>query len=151
MIAPREGKTITLNVTPAGSASSRPPQDLHFFSEDGLIAYDQPQPIKPDGRGGFTLALPVSQEGPANATKLLGVLTSENGWTTDSTLRGLKVDVAISGQHSAVSTQPSNSASSGPTGSVSQPSTLNPQLPPTAQPPPAAGSLLGTLLFAFVG
>jgi len=87
-----ESKVVTLTVTPE-STPGPVPQKLHFFSEDGLIAYDAPQVVKDDGKGGFVLTLAVSPDGPPNPGRLVGVLTSENGWRPDGSLPGLRVDV----------------------------------------------------------
>jgi thiol:disulfide interchange protein/DsbC/DsbD-like thiol-disulfide interchange protein len=129
--ASRQGKSVTLTVSPT-SAVTHAPTELRFFAEDGLIAYDQPQPTKSDGRGGFLLTLPVAAEGPQNATRLLGVLTSENGWLADGSLRGLKVDAAFS----AGATPSAESATAATSGSSSAGS---------------KATLASTLLFAFIG
>ncbi|HVU25653.1 MAG TPA: protein-disulfide reductase DsbD domain-containing protein [Opitutus sp.] len=145
--ASRDSKSVTLTVQPvAPPASGQPadsanntrghPSDLHFFSDDNLVAYELPQTVVPTDAGGFVLTLPISPDGPQDAKTLHGVVTSESGWQPDGTLRGLRIDAAFTDQQSAVS---SSSA-----GSVSQPSTLN------SQPQQGAG-LLGTLLLALVG
>ena len=126
--ASRATKTITLLVTPL-SPSGSTPKDLRFFSDDSLVAYELPQVVKPDGRGGFTLALPVSTDGPPDAKKLLGVLTSESGWLAGGALRGLRVEAEFSTPLSASAT----------------PSFVTPS------PSPASGTLAGTLLLALVG
>lgn len=92
--ATRSGKAVTLTVTPTG-AGGHAPSNVHFFSEDGLIGYDLPQTVKPDGRGGFVLALQVAPEGDANAQKLVGVVTSDNGWLPGGKLRGLLVSTEL--------------------------------------------------------
>jgi thiol:disulfide interchange protein len=94
--ATRSGKTIALTIAAAGSGSSaaHAPKDLHFFADDLLIAYDLPQPTKATA-GRYVLTLPVAAEAPKNATMLHGVLTSENGWHADGSLRGLRVDVPL--------------------------------------------------------
>jgi thiol:disulfide interchange protein DsbD len=89
--ASRSGKNISLTVTPAQAGGSAP-TDLHFFADDALVAYELPQVVKPDSRGGFALTLPISPDGPADAKKLLGVLTSESGWLAGGKMRGLRVD-----------------------------------------------------------
>lgn len=122
--ATREGKLVTLTVSPT-NADAPKPTDLRFFAEDGLIAYDQPQPAKADGKGGFVLTLSVAAEGPANPTRLLGVLTSENGWLSDSSLRGLKVDVPLEAGTPTATT--------------------------AGGEPKSKGTFAGTLLLAFVG
>jgi thiol:disulfide interchange protein DsbD len=125
--ASRSGKNILLNVTPASSGSPAP-TDLHFFADDALVAYELPQTITPDGHGGFALTLPISPDGPADAKKLIGVLTSETGWLAGDTLRGLRVDTDL--PVVATITAPFTSAQTSPA---------------------ATTSLLGTLVLALVG
>jgi cytochrome c biogenesis protein CcdA len=95
--ASRSAKNITLHVTPAAPASAPaagPAPKLHFFSDDGVIAYDEPQSAQPDGQGGFTVTLPLATDGPKDAKKLLGVLTTSTSWTatTAPALRGLRIE-----------------------------------------------------------
>jgi thiol:disulfide interchange protein/DsbC/DsbD-like thiol-disulfide interchange protein len=89
--ASRDATTVTLRVTP-GTGGVHTPKAPHFFSEDGLVAYDLPQTVKADGRGGFVLSLPIAVDAPENATRLVGVITSGNGWLPGGKLRGLAVD-----------------------------------------------------------
>ena len=127
--AARAAKNVLLAVTPT-APGGHVPKDLHFFSEDGFTAYELPQTVQSDGHGGFILTVPIDATGPADVTRLLGVVTSENGWGPGGPARGLRVDDAFSAS-----------------GSISQPSTLN------SQPivPAAPTSLFGTLLLALVG
>jgi thiol:disulfide interchange protein/DsbC/DsbD-like thiol-disulfide interchange protein len=129
--AARDPKTVTLTVrTTEGSHASREaPGDLHFFSEDALIASDQPQAVTSDGKGGFTLVLPVSDDGPKDATRLVGVLTSTKGWQPNGVLPGVRIDVAFGTATASV-----------PAGGSAQPA-----------PAPVAGGFLGTLVLAFIG
>jgi thiol:disulfide interchange protein DsbD len=128
--ASRDAKTVTLAVARTPSAPELPaPTALHFFADDDLVAFDQPQTIADDGHGGFVLTLPVAIDAPPNATKLLGVLSSETGWLPGQSLRGLRVDV------------PFTSAAALPAATVAGPS---------ASAEPVAG-LAGTLVLAFVG
>jgi thiol:disulfide interchange protein DsbD len=124
-----ESKNATLTVQSSGKAASpaRSPDGLHFFSEDGVIASDLPQTVASDGKGGFTLTLPVSADGPKNPQRLVGVLTSKQGWRTDGSLPGLRIDAAFGAAPLPVA--------GGPAGSG----------------PPAAGGLVGTLALAFIG
>ena len=122
LAASMNSKEITLAVTPASSAGHA--QNLHFFSEDGLVAYDAPQTVKDDGKGGFVLTLAVSPDAPPNSGRLVGVLTSDNGWRRDGLLPGLRVEVPFT-------------AAAAPT-----------QVSQTAAP---ARGLGATLLLAFVG
>lgn len=94
--ASRASGKLTLHVSPVGDAPHTP-TTLHFFSVDEAIVYDQPQTVTPDGRGGFTLALPTPPPDPAVAAprKLTGVLTSDTGWLPGNKLRGLAVSTDI--------------------------------------------------------
>ncbi|MSU71841.1 MAG: hypothetical protein EXS43_05810 [Opitutus sp.] len=122
--AARDAKHILLTVTPA-TPGGIGPKDLRFFSEDATVAYELPQPARPDGRGGFVLTVPLSADADKAATKLAGVLTSESGWSTDG-LRGLRIIAELP------AAAPSSSAAS------------------VAAKPPAT-SLAATLLLAFIG
>lgn len=126
LTASRDAKTIALRVTPAGPAPVHTPEKVHFFSVDQLVGFDVPQQVAPDGRGGFVLTLRVAPEGPQNATRLLGVLTSETGWLPGGSLRGLAVDVPFSG---ALASTPS----------------------PNSKPPTPSSTLPATLLLALIG
>ena len=126
----RDARNAVLRVKPSGpDAPSLSGATLHFFSEDGTIATDQPQAANPDGAGGFVLTLPISADGPKDAARLVGVLTSSKGWRADGSLPGLRIDAAFG----AAAAPAASSAPSGP-GSA-----------------PAAGTFLGTLVLAFFG
>jgi thiol:disulfide interchange protein DsbD len=122
VFASRGPVAVTLVIRPAHGPATKAPAGLHFFSQDGTIAYDQPQPAAPEGGGGILLTLPIAPDAPKDATRLVGVLTADSGWRPDGSLPGLKVDV--------------------PFGAI--PSVA-------AAPSPAATGLAGTLLLAFVG
>jgi thiol:disulfide interchange protein/DsbC/DsbD-like thiol-disulfide interchange protein len=92
--ASRSAAAVTLVVLPGSGAPALPAAELHFFSVDGTVAYDQPQQAKPDG-GGYVLTLPIDPNGPKDAARLVGVLTSTAGWRADGSLPGLDVDVAF--------------------------------------------------------
>jgi thiol:disulfide interchange protein DsbD len=122
--ASRSAGGITLVVRSTGGAANpaRTAEGLHFFSEDGTVAYDQPQKAAADGSGGFTLTLPIASDGPKDAPRLVGVLTSKEGWRADGSLPGLRVDVAF-GAAAA----------------------------PAAPPEAPSGGFPGTLVLAFLG
>ena len=61
---------------------------LHFFSEDGTVAYDQPQQARSDGGGGFILTLPIDPNGPKDPARLVGVLTSRRAGARTARFRG---------------------------------------------------------------
>jgi DsbC/DsbD-like thiol-disulfide interchange protein/cytochrome c biogenesis protein CcdA len=84
---------VVLRVTRVADEGGIAPSALHFFSDDDLTAYDGPQAVAGDGRGGFVLTLPISMDAPADATRLTGVLSSATGWAPGGTHPGLKVDV----------------------------------------------------------
>ncbi len=134
--ASRDSKTITLVVKPSGSVTHAP-TDPHFFADDNLVAYELPQTVRSQD-GGFVLSLPISPDGPADATKLAGVLTSESGWNEDGSLRGLRVDVPFDSSPAAAA------AAKGVPRASSSAST-------SSGPPAPAGGLFGTLLLAFAG
>lgn len=92
--ASRDAKNITLTITPTANSTAAP-ANLHVFSDDGLVAFDLPQTVKPNGQGGFTLVAPISPDGPQNAKNLLGVLTTSTSWVPGATLRGLRVDTTF--------------------------------------------------------
>ncbi|MCF7687490.1 MAG: thioredoxin family protein [Cephaloticoccus sp.] len=118
--ASRTAQNIILAVTPQGPGNQLPGQ-LHFFADDNLVAYERPQLVQPDGKGGYILTLEVSPDGPQEATQLVGVLTAENGWGPTGGLRGLRIDVPFATATVAGTTSP------------------------------GASTFVGTLLLAFVG
>jgi thiol:disulfide interchange protein DsbD len=133
------GKTVTLTVKAKG-ASPYAPKDLHFFADDGLVAYDQPQVVKEDGKGGFVLTLPVGDDGPKNPKTLIGILASENGWRADGTLPGLRVNTAFGGAGGAVAgTVQAGSSGTTPAGTPSAPADAD------------TAGLGAKLFFAFLG
>ncbi|MGD1032195.1 MAG: protein-disulfide reductase DsbD domain-containing protein [Opitutaceae bacterium] len=131
--ATRRGKLVTLTATPR-SAGAHPPKSPHFFSEDNLIAYEEPQGIEIAG-GGVTLNLSVSLEAPANARRILGVLASQDGWGPGGALPGLRVDIPLKDG----SGQAAGAPGIGPSGGQ------------TVSGAGAAGGLGATLLLAFFG
>ena len=91
--ATRGADTVTLFVQASAPATGITADGVHFFSEDGMIASDVPQKVVSDGNGGFTLTLPISSDGPKDAARLVGVVTSSSGWHPDGSLPGLTVNV----------------------------------------------------------
>ena len=140
--ATRDAKNVTLTVTPAfAEHRDHLPKDLYFFCDDNFTAYDQPQTATDDGKGHYTVTIPLTADAPKDTPKLLGVLTSESGWLPDGSLRGLRVEAPLTSasvQPSAVSAQPLAAPKPGVGGS------------PNATPP-ASGGLAGTLLLALIG
>jgi thiol:disulfide interchange protein/DsbC/DsbD-like thiol-disulfide interchange protein len=128
--AARSPKTITLTLTPS-QAGGHVPANVHFFSQDGLIAFDAPQIVKPDGRGGVMLTLQIAPDGPADARKLIGVATSSNGWVAGGTFKGLSIAADLTSGDVAKASAATNT--SGNAGAA------------------ARGPLAGTLLLAFIG
>ncbi len=119
--ATRTGPAVTLTLgPPAGTVTT--PADVHFFADDGLIAYDQPQPGRAAADGGLVLTLPVDPDGPKDVNRLRGVLALAKG-----PVPGIRVDVPIGAAGAAPS-------------SGFQESSAKP-----------AGGLAGTLALAFLG
>ncbi|HEY3757254.1 MAG TPA: protein-disulfide reductase DsbD domain-containing protein [Opitutaceae bacterium] len=121
--AVRHTNAVTLTVNPGPDAPAHATlTGLHFFSDDNLIGYDQPQPVVADSKGGFTLTLAVSPDGPTDEHELHGVLTSDHGFNADEP--GLRVDLPFG----------------------------NTAVAPSADAAPvAAGGVLGFLLAGFLG
>ena len=130
--ATRTDQTATLHLTPKPGTTHQP-TDLHFFATDGYTDYSLPNTVTRENDA-WVITAPLDAAADKATTKLTGVLASANGWSDGASYGGLAIDVAFSDSMSA-----STSAS------VSQLSTLN------SQPQAAPGSLLGTLLLAFVG
>ncbi len=140
--ATHDAKNVSLKIAPA-QANAPSPTDLHFFSDDNFVAYELPQPVAPDGHGGYILTLPISPDGPKNPEKLLGVLTSENGWSGDAARRGLRVEASFGGEASAATAATGSSNQNPPPNSSGQ--------GPSAGPTQTSVAIGGTLLLAFVG
>ena len=91
--ATKDAKSVNLVLRRRKDEGGAAPSGLHFYSDDELVAFDEPQVVKPNGHGGFVLALPIAIDGPANPTRLTGVLTSDTGWLPGGKLPGLRIDV----------------------------------------------------------
>jgi thiol:disulfide interchange protein DsbD len=97
--AARAAKTVTLTFRPpAGTAFT--PADFHFFADDGLIAYDQPQPVRPGTDDAFVTELTVDPAGPKGAARLYGVLALGKG-----DVPGVRVNVPFGAAGAAPSTK----------------------------------------------
>lgn len=136
--ASHDGHTLTLQVTPkAGVRLQQQPEGLHFFAADGFNDYAVPQTVRATN-GGWVIESPLDAAADKATKRLIGVLTSTNGWAPGSGYGGLAIDVPLVGR-----ADPSTPTSG--SGSNSQPSALS------SQPQTAPGSLLGTLFLAFLG
>ena len=125
----RDAKTVTLKLDKDGGAAV--PPDLHFFSTDGYIAFDQPEPVTHTPTG-FTIALPIGTDGPDKPpARIVGVLAAPAGWEPDGAQTGFAVDVGF-GAEGAVMTSATPVTEAAP-------------------PPPSLTSFAGTLLLAMVG
>jgi thiol:disulfide interchange protein DsbD len=130
--------TATVRLTPK-PGNQHQPADLHFFAADAFTDYTALNTVTQEN-GSWVITAPLDAAADKSTKKLTGVLASSNGWGSGNGYDGLAIDVAFtdgnSAQPSAVSNQPKTP--------ISQPSTLNSQ-------PAAPGSLLATLLLAFIG
>jgi len=110
--AARFGNTVSLSVRPPDGQAIAP-GDLHFFSEDGLVAFDQPQTAMAGGRA-VELKLPVDPDGPKDATRLRGVLALAKG-----SVPGIAIDVPFSAAASStLAARPSPAAAGGLLGTL---------------------------------
>jgi thiol:disulfide interchange protein DsbD len=138
-------------VTAAGASAARTtaPTGLRFFSDDGFIAYDQPQEVKSDGSGGWILVLPIGTDGPKDPARLTGVVTSDSGWRADGSLAGLKVDTALA----TAGPRPGRTAGPAPSGGAGAAAAVTSAGPsaPAGPAAPLPGSLAATLVLAVVG
>ena len=128
----RNGGLVNVEIRPAarpGAAHS--PEDLHLFSVDGLVAYDLPQRVEHRPDGSISISVKVDPAAPADAKRLVGVVTARNGWKADGSLPGLAIDVAFAAP-AAAAAQPASNAATGKSAA-------------------APASLAGTLLLAFLG
>lgn len=113
--ASRQGGTVVLTVDPGPEARGHPaPASLHFFSDDNLIGFDQPQRIATDREGGYLLRLPVSPDGPAGATALHGVLVSAQGFNAREP--ALRIDAPFAADAAAAVPAASAPAAAAPGG-----------------------------------
>ncbi|MGH7995872.1 MAG: protein-disulfide reductase DsbD domain-containing protein, partial [Opitutaceae bacterium] len=112
LAASRSGTTVTLTVTPAAGSPAHTPEGLYFFSADGLIDYSQPQSVHAKD-GGFEITMPVGDSAPPNDARLVGVLSSADGWEPGGSSPGLKVDVPLTPRGAA----PAGAGLSGPSSS----------------------------------
>lgn len=139
--ANRDGRNVILTVTPS-EAARHMPQHLHFFAEDNYVAYELPQTVADMGKAGFVLTLPIFPDAPKNASRLVGVLTSENGWRADGSLPGLRVNVPFGDAKSAIGLFEGDSVSAPPSVGAGGAQGASSS---------AGGGLAGTLFLAFVG
>ena len=138
--AAHNATTATLRLTPRPGTTHQP-ADLHFFAADGFTDYAKPGVVRQEN-GGWVIELPIDSTADKAATRLTGVLASANGWSAGSGYDGLVIDAPFEVGHVAPNA-PGGQTTSNP----------NPQPPdPGSQTPPdAPGSLLATLLLAFLG
>jgi thiol:disulfide interchange protein DsbD len=145
--AARDASQVTITVKPAAGARAieRTPRGLHFFSDDGLVAYELPQQEQADPNGGVTLRAPIAPEGQQEATHLHGVLTSEKGWLPDGSIRGLRIDIPLETAKAGVAAAAGvGGSATGTNANADGPSAVGGEAG-------ASTSLFATLLLAFVG
>ncbi|HEX2862539.1 MAG TPA: protein-disulfide reductase DsbD domain-containing protein, partial [Lacunisphaera sp.] len=131
--AARTADTLTVRLTPADGAAHRP-RDLHLFDAAGLVDYAAPQTITEEN-GAIVISLVAAKDGPTEATRLAGILSSANGWGGTTPGQGASFDVELAGGQPAGS---SGGAAAG--GPVPNPKSQGP-----------ASGLAGTMLLALVG
>ena len=120
LAATRTAKSVMLTARPPAGTTFAP-GDFHFFADDGLIAYDRPQPVSEHG-GVFAFTLPVDDPVPKEAKQLSGVLALSKGDQP-----GIRVQIPLNA-----------------VGAAQDPRLQTPNSKP-------ASGLAGTLLLAFLG
>jgi thiol:disulfide interchange protein/DsbC/DsbD-like thiol-disulfide interchange protein len=125
LAATRAGKTATLTVRPPVGTKFAP-DDFHFFADDGLIAYEQPQPVHATADGSLVFALAIDPAGPPDAQRLFGVLALTKG-----EVPGIRVDVPFDAAGAARSSKY--------------------QVPSSKGGGAAKGGFLGTIALALIG
>jgi thiol:disulfide interchange protein DsbD len=83
---------LRLNV---GSGERPLASTLYFLSEDGLIDYREQQTVMPTQEG-YLFRLAVLETADLKATRLIGVIRAENGWSIASKAIGLKMNTGLS-------------------------------------------------------
>jgi thiol:disulfide interchange protein/DsbC/DsbD-like thiol-disulfide interchange protein len=126
--AERKDNRFVVRLAPAAGTTHRP-QGLHLFDSAGLVDYAAPQQIHEES-GAIVITLAAAKDGDPAATRLAGVITSENGWGGVTPAHGATFDVALGAP-----------ATSSDSSSV---------ISPPSSTAPAAG-LAGTLLLALLG
>jgi len=95
--AVKAGKTVSLTVRPPADAPAFTAEDMHFFADDNLVAYDQPQSAA-FNVGAWTLSLPIDAAAPRDASRLVGVLALGRG-----PVPGIRIDIPFGAAAPAMS------------------------------------------------
>lgn len=96
--AEEQGQTVTVTLTPAEPAARRitsaeAAAKVRFFTEDGWIDSDRPQPATLNADGSLTLVLTRAEIflGKETPKKLKGVMQNPAGWVTGFSLRSIQI------------------------------------------------------------
>lgn len=122
--ASRSGKVITLTVrtsTPLDANGAR------FYSEDGLIAHDQPQSVRAGAQGALVFTLPVAEDPPRGLQRLIGVITRQGApaWRIDTPFEaGVAREANLASAVPQANAKTGTRAEAGAKATVSLPSTL---------------------------
>jgi thiol:disulfide interchange protein DsbD len=179
-----DAKTVTLRISPnpadTGADANNSAAPPHFFSRDGFIQYDQPQPAqivqtvqtmqtaqaaqtaRADGKTlALVLTLPVSDSHDGDGKRLTGVLAFKDA---KGAYRGYNIDVplndtgaAIAGSPAAAATTIISAASAAAVvaGGISASSTpansASTNSTLAISPPASSGISIGILFLAFIG
>ena len=133
-----EGQKVVVTLTaPAGATT---PAGVHFFPfQEGRVEASGKQSFVRDSSGAFVLTLPVANQLAPGFTRVAGVITATNGFTsTGAPVKAMTLDAPLTGTVVA-----------GPKPASAQAPALNLAAPPA---PAAEGlSLALALAFAFIG
>lgn len=89
--AEREDDLITLTLQPKKGAKFVLPKTLYFYSDDGTIHSDKPQPVHHHDDGRTTLSLTRSEFAPEGRDSLNGILYTESGHPDGSGARPILI------------------------------------------------------------
>lgn len=95
--AVEKGQSVTLTLAPASPAARKLTGEsaakIIFFTEDGWIDSDKPQPVKLGKEGALTITLTRSDIylGKETPRALVGIVQIEGGWITDAEWRSMKI------------------------------------------------------------
>jgi thiol:disulfide interchange protein DsbD len=91
----RDQHRILLTLRPPGTqAPASSPAGIRFFTADGQVDSNQPQPIELLPDGGIRLTLALSESAPPAPATLPGVLGFPNGWPAGGKPFAIEIDPA---------------------------------------------------------
>ncbi|MDP2137813.1 MAG: thioredoxin family protein [Candidatus Didemnitutus sp.] len=140
--AQRDGKKITLRVTPRDPRDFGNPAELHYFDENAVVDYAAPQVVRVEN-GSYVIEMVAASEAPADAFGLKGVLTSRQRFS-------LKETAALLLDEPFVVREPIKAGGDSPQAGSANSAAADGSAPGSGAMP-AETTLAGTLLLALLG